>query len=232
MGQENERLKMNRVTAVLLNYRRPVNMVSLVRSLQAQSEPVSILLVDNGEESWEWDVDRVVYVPWNAGCYARTIFALYAETEWVMVLDDDLMPGDSWFVRDALNVASQHPLITGAYGCELSKTPPHYMGRPNIDSTGLSSMVKGRFMVYRRRMLDCVRLAGLMSQAEHRIRCDDIYLNLESGQGKAVHWVDIGLRKRIKELPPGKVGSEHTSGHYTTREAFCAAYFKGMKEVQ
>ena len=226
MDGDSGEVKVNRVTAVLLNYKRPKNMVALVESLYSQTEPVSILLVDNSGLIEPWNVDRAVYVPWNAGCYARTIFALYAKTDWVMMFDDDLMPNDSLFVEDALRIAKQHRFITGAFGCRLSKTPLHYMGRPNVDSTGPSSMVKGRFMVYRRSLLDSVTLGGLMQCEKYRIRCDDIYLNLSTGHGDPVHWVDVGLRQRLKELPPGRVGSEFAPGHYETREEFCAAYFR------
>lgn len=222
---------MSRVTAILLNYKRPENMEALIESLHSQTEPVSILLVDNSGQMEQWDVDRTVYAPWNAGCYARTIFALYAETKWVMMFDDDLMPNDARFVEDALRIAEQHRFITGAFGCRLSKTPPHYMGRPNVDSTGPSPMVKGRFMVYRRSLLDCVTLGGLMQYKRYRIRCDDIYLNLLTGHGNPVHWVDVGLRQRLKELHPGRVGSEFTPGHYETREEFCAAYFRSTLRV-
>jgi len=218
-------VKVSQVTAVLLNYKRPENMGALVESLRSQTEPVSILLVDNSGQMEPWDVDRTVYVPWNAGCYARTIFALYADTKWVIMLDDDLMPNDTRFVEDALRIAEQHRFITGAFGCRLSKTPPHYMGRPNIDSTGPSPIVKGRFMVYRRALLDYITLGGFMQYKRYRIRCDDIYLNLSTGNGNPVHWVDMGLRQRLKELPPGRVGSAFASGHYETREEFCAAFF-------
>jgi glycosyltransferase involved in cell wall biosynthesis len=221
---------MNRVTAVLLNYKRPDNTAVLIESLYSQTEPVSILLIDNGKESRKWAVDRVVRIPWNAGCYVRTLFALYVNTEWVVTIDDDLMLGDTELLGESLRIAEQHSLITGAFGRRLSKVPPHYEGRPDADRSEFCSVVKGRFMVYRRSLLDRIPLGTLMQQNDYRIRCDDLCFSLETGHGESVHWIDFGLRRRLIELPwSSDMGLEHHPDHYRIRERFCAEYFEQRK---
>lgn len=220
---------MSDVTAVLLNYRRPENLYLLIDSLRWQTNVPEIILVNNSPEYHHpLGVERAVQIPWNAGCFARIYFALYAGTEWVMFIDDDLRPKDAQFVEDALAAARQHPnVITGAFGRKLSPTPPHYHGRQDV-TEGLVAIVKGRFMFFRRELLG--RLCLSRFPLHYLPRCDDIYLSFEIGACCPVHRLEPGLAERLQELPAGDVGLRNLSDHFTQREQFCHEYLNRFEE--
>jgi GT2 family glycosyltransferase len=214
-----------KVTAILLNYRRPDNTVSLVKALRGQTVRPETLLVNNSSTVRRFNADLAVYIPWNAGCLVRHLFALYVDSEWIMVIDDDLIPHDARFVEDALTVATQRPnAITGAFGRRLGKRPLYYHGQPDV--VGDTALVKGRFMLYRRDLLARVNFGRLieMGDPEYLRRCDDLFLSLEIGRGQPVHWADAGLQARLVELPAGEVGLEKDGQHFEIRERFCADY--------
>lgn len=220
---------MQAVTAILLNYQRPTNIERIVERLEAQSECPEIIVINNGPFLPDVGRARTVDIPWNARCFVRHLFALYATTEWVAVLDDDLIPSDAGFLEAALRVAAARPeAITGAFGCYLGDAPPYYaFTQP---ASGAVEIIKGRFMLYRRALLGRVRLGRMPMQFGQR--GDDIFLSLEIGRGQAVHWADEGLRKRLAELPPGGVGLEHDPKHYAYREAFCHYYVERLMDTK
>jgi len=209
-----------RVTAILLNYERRENIPLIVRSLHRQSEAVDVWLVNNSTME-DFGADRCVFIPWNAGVSIRVLMAVYIKTPWVMFLDDDLMPGDTEFVKAALGLAVKRPdTILGAYGRHLSQTPPHY----HSDADGKAEIVKGRFMFFRRGLLDRVRMPCVPPDLDVRF-CEDIHLSLEAGRAEPVHWVDAGLRARLVELPDAG-GLCRRPGHMAERERFCEWWLK------
>ena len=213
-----------RVTAILLYYQRHDNMPRIVQALQEQSEAVDIWMIVNNSTWQSWGADRAVHIPWNAGVSIRVLMAVYAETPWVMFLDDDLVPDDTEFVKDALRLAVKRPdVILGAYGRYLSPTPPHY----HCDADGRVRIVKGRFMFFHRDLLDNVRLPCVPPELDVRF-CEDIHLSLEVGRGEPVHWVDAGLRERLRELPDAG-GLCHRPGHMAERERFCEWWLEGRQ---
>jgi GT2 family glycosyltransferase len=209
------------VTAVLVNYRRQANMPRLVAALKAQSIPVDVIVVNNGAAAFKTVAMEVEYT-WNAGPFARFLAAVYADTPWVAFFDDDICPADGDFLRDALRIADSRPeAVTGAYGRRLEWKPPHY----REDATGEVELVKGRFMLFRRDVLERVRLTRAWFEP-YRLHCDDLYLCMEIGRGQPVHWADAGLAARLEDLPAGDVGLEKQPDHYKLREEFCARYLK------
>lgn len=212
---------MSDITAILLNYKRPANLPRLVASLKAQSVPVEIIVIDNsgqGVHHTEYEIG----LTWNAGPYVRYLVAALTRTPWVCFFDDDLCPGDPDFVRDALDIASCHSGIIGTFARRLSRTPPHYQ-EPDI--VGEAELIKGRFMLFHRNLLEQVHLTRPWL-ARYAMHCDDLYISLEIGQGQPIHWADKGLKARLEELPAGNVGLETHSDHFLLREAFCAHYIR------
>jgi len=222
---------MTEVTALLINYKRPYNMAKIIAMLRAQTHRPELLLINNaGYETF--GVERTVHVPWDAGPFLVIPFALYARTEWVMVVQDDLMPGDVEFVADALALARKRPdAITGAYGRRLGKTRPFYAQ----DAIGSVEIVKSRFWVFRKAILSWVGFPELTPPTEvnglwiH----EDIWFSLAVGEGLPGHWVSQALRTRLVELPefmPGQdkaaVAYSYRPGHYQEREAVTRRYIE------
>jgi len=187
------------VTAILLNYRRQGNVYRIIEALQRQDGRPEIMLIDNGPEPYPWVVPgRVVRVPWNAGPYVRIPFAVYAQTPWIMFLDDDLVPTDDQFVDDLRYIAElRQDCIAGLFGKRLIPGPHYYSDAPDAD--GWVHIVKGRCMMFHRSVLERVTLSNavrIMPETH-----EDVYLSLEVGRGRPTNWVEPGMYERIEELP-------------------------------
>jgi len=206
------------VTAILLNYNRPDNIAHIVDALESQSEKVNVVVINNAADPY---AGQSVHVPWNAGCYIRISFALYAETDWVLFIDDDLKPTDGDFIRDAVATASKRPdAITGAYGRHLSRVFPYY----ERDAMGPVEIVKGRLMLFRKDILSRVRLFSYPSWLPTGFG-EDIHLCLEVGHGEPVHFADEFLRGRLVDLPTWREGiSRDTETHLEHRNDVCRWY--------
>ena len=212
---------MSDITAILLNYKRPANMPRLIASLKTQSVPVGIIVIDNGVQDTP-HTEYGVGLTWNAGPYVRYLVAALARTPYVCFFDDDLCPGDPDFISDALSIAACRGGITGAFARHLSPTPPYYQGP---DVVGEVELIKGRFMLFSRNLLEQVHLTRPWF-ARYAMHCDDLYVSLEIGRGQPAHWADKSLKARLEELPAGNVGLERRPDHFLLREAFCAHYIR------
>jgi hypothetical protein len=209
---------MSDITVILLSYRRPDNMRQLVDTLQQQTVEPELMLINNWDMA-AYQIERVAFIPWNAGNMIRHLFATYVETEWVMTIDDDLRPADAEFVGDALKLAKRRPdVITCAYGRHLDQSEPYYRPRNEF---GRVAIALGRMMIYRRNLLDNVGLPPM--HLPWPFRCDDIWLSLEIGKGKPVHWAEVALSKRLIDMPEGgpEVALSLQAGHGQRREEAC-----------
>ena len=187
---------MSKVTTILLNWRRPENMALIIDSLKTQSEPPELLLVNNGGYH-TFGIKRVVSIPWNGHAWIRYPFAVYAETPYVMFLDDDLMPADRFFVRDMQRLTETYrDSIVGTHGRRISSGPNYYTG--GQDAAGWVEIVKGRCMMMDKSILGRVTLANI--NRPWPVDHEDIYLSMEIGCGQAIHWADDALRKRVIQL--------------------------------
>ncbi len=212
------------VTAILLNYKRPREMARLVESLKGQSVPVRIMMGDNAEEPFPRpkDVDAYARLSWNGACYLRLFLAFYADTEYVMYMDDDRKPKDSHFVRDALAVAREHPGgITGAAGRRFSRTPPHY----HSDVWGPAEIIKGFALLFERSILSKVPVSpAFVREWDFLHRSDDIHLSLMTGLGRPAHWAERTLLDRLEDHDRLDVGFTAHPRHNEIREAIAAEY--------
>lgn len=212
------------VTAVLLNYQRPDSMGALIESLRGQSLRPKVILVDNAAAPYPGraGVDRYVHVPWNGGCFMRLFMAHYADTEYVMFIDDDQLPKDQDFVKDALRIAAEHPgSITGVHGRTVERSAPHY----RANAWGEVAIVKGFCMAFRPELLAGVPVTPPFRDRKEVIeRCDDIHFSLMSGRGKPVHWADKGLYDRLADRTLQGVGYSFHPEHNLIREHITRRY--------
>lgn len=221
------------VTVILLNYKRPDNIPVLVDALRSQTEPIDIWLVNNaGPYTWmpTFAADRYTWMPWNGGCFSRLLMAAYVQTPWICFISDDLCPADDRFIADMLLVVrgqfNRGRAMVGTDGHGLNRESPYYDKYDNRD--GLVPILKGTVICFPRAALDRVHLSRPLLRLEpaYLRRCEDLYLSLETGAGKPVHWSDAGLRARLKDLPGEEVGLCKEPGHYRIREQFCEQYVR------
>lgn len=110
------------VTAVLNGFRRREVLREQVVSLRGQSVPVDEILVwfnNPGDGSHlgfvVGDGVDVVYSSRNFGVWSRFFFALNASSEFVVVFDDDTVPGSRW-VENCLSTMGSHEGLLGSVG--------------------------------------------------------------------------------------------------------------------
>lgn len=222
---------MSDVTAILLNYKRPKEMGNLIENLRSQSVPVRIMMGDNAAEPHpkSKEVDDYARLSWNGACYLRLFMAFYVDTEYVLFMDDDRLPKDLDFVRDALAVAKEHPgVLTGAHGRRLSQVAPHY----HSDAWGPTEIIKGFAVIFERSLLSRVPISPPFKREwDFLHRSDDIHLSLMIGRGKPVHWAEKTLDDRLHDFDRVDVGFTANPKHNDIRETVAAEYVKILREM-
>lgn len=115
------------VSVVLNGFRRGGNLREQVAALRGQSVPVGEILVwfNNPGDGSHLGFDlgegvKVVYASSNFGVWARFFFALNAQCEFVLVLDDDTIPGSRW-VENCFSTMETHEGLLGTVGLVYPK---------------------------------------------------------------------------------------------------------------
>jgi hypothetical protein len=210
---------MTSVTAVLLSWRRKANMPRIIDALRSQTVDVEVWLINNdGHESF--GADRVIAIPWNAGEWARYVFAGRITTEYGMFQDDDFMLGDPHYLEDAImlheSMCPDH--ILGIAGRGLQTSSPYYA--PDIiRQNAYAAILKGHFQLFKSDIVRRVRIPRHPSAS-------DIYWSLDSGGGEARHYVSKELSERLVTLERHGVGYEFRPGHNKERNEVCAAWLQ------
>ena len=112
------------LTVVVTNYRRAANVTRLIDAIRAQTLEATIFVWDNSplQDFDDPRVDWLIRSSRNAQCTARWWMASHADTDFVLVHDDDLVPSDShlfaWTVDEA---ARRAPFAVGASGVVLNR---------------------------------------------------------------------------------------------------------------
>lgn len=219
------------LTVILTNHSRPHNISRIVETLRLQSAQPIIQMVDNGPIQHPIGslLDRMAIFPFGSGSYGRVLLSVFADTEWVALMSDEAEPIDKDYLKDALALAKQRPdSLTGCSGFGFSIEAPHCDFIPKF---GDVSILCGQFMIFRKNVLERVRHYWEQAHKirEFMIRCDDIYLSLEIGHGKPIHWADEGLFKRLKALPRGRQAVSSERDHDRVRKEICSAYAQALK---
>tara|TARA_R100000808_G_scaffold24996_1_gene60298 strand:- start:549 stop:2198 length:1650 start_codon:yes stop_codon:yes gene_type:complete len=110
------------MTVILNMYRRPENMLMQIEAIKKQTiQPKEIWVWINSHEDNEGfdksklDVDRIFDNNHNWKFYGRFAAALLADTEYVVVFDDDTIPGERWF-ENCLDTMKTHEGMLGTHG--------------------------------------------------------------------------------------------------------------------
>jgi hypothetical protein len=207
-----------------LNWQRPGNLLPILGSIAAQAVPARVVIWNNGAllppaVSGHWLVQQVVTSP-NLGCMPRWWLASLSRTEWVCSLDDDLCFAADDALEVALRRAQGEDCILGAFGVQLIEGAPYKAGRhvntPAVDER--VDIVKGRFMLLRRSLLERVPL-HLPAPGFSPEVGDDILLSVCLARGRSrAHLLPGGLRGKFRELPAGSVAVEAQPGHWERRQ--------------
>ncbi|HPD17895.1 MAG TPA: hypothetical protein PLE19_23400 [Planctomycetota bacterium] len=219
--------RLSRVTAVLLNWKRPQNLPKVLDSLARQTAKPVIFLWNNGapfqDERVRWQVDSSE----NMGCWPRWFMASRAATEFVCSLDDDLVLKDEFVLEDALAFLGQCDpnAVIGPEGVKLVFGKPYrhceHVAQPGEDTP--VSIIKGRMMLFRRSALNRVTFTTAFDVARD---ADDIALSSMLAGGKpGRHIVPALFRGRLGDLEQMGVGLNQRPGHHERREAARNRYF-------
>ena len=207
------------ITAILLSYKRQQNIPKIIESLRGQTVPVEIWLINN-LDCKSFGEDRSIHIPWNAGEWARYVFAPRAKTEYVMFQDDDWLINDSHFVESAINIhlGANHGMgMVGIGGREIFRTRPHYTDSKSIKSDGSTNFLWGHFQLFK-----CDDSKRVMVPSHPY--ASDIHWSLEMSK-MGSHWVSSYLRERLVQLDEHGVGLSHRENHMEEREQACVDYF-------
>lgn len=217
---------MAEVTAIILNYKRPHLVVNLMYRLKQQTVDVDTILINNAEEPGIFSFSSgYVHIPWNAGCWIRLPFARYANTKYIMFMDDDVFPATDTFVSDALSIAEDSGCMVGVEGRTIAKSYPFY--RDDVFA-GYAPIIKGRFMLFQKKMLDKVHLSTYGGGHDVRF-LEDIFMSLETGRGKNSHFVSGHLGGMLRERNPDRrdgLGISENPDHMKNRNDFTEWYMR------
>jgi len=205
------------ITVILLSWKRPKNIYKIIDAFTKQTIKPRIFLWNNNPE-FKFEDDRVEWIV-NSNqdlySYARFLMIPMVETEYVMTMDDDLMPNSDEFLEFAINLVKEHPDgIVGPFGKRIVGGGSPYNG-PEI-RTDHADIVKGRCMCMRTEIMERVPLGTL-----GRIRNDDIYVSYHAANGKKnTHFISWALREMTEDLPEGNCGMDRDPNHMLSRNQF------------
>ena len=206
---------MNDVTVLLMNWKREKNLKTIIERLKKQTVKPKIFLWDNNPstkikpETVDWYCKST-----KNTVYGRWMMASLADTEYIMTMDDDIIPKSDTFIQKCMLEYKKHDcLILGIEGKKTPKSKPYY--NKVGDTTDWADIIKGKFMFMRTDYLKKVKLKPLCNV----YREDDIYVSFMVAEGKqAPHYVSRDLRAEIIELGMQEVGMQNDKTHMEERE--------------
>lgn len=213
------------ITVILTRWKRPENIKLIINAFLKQSIKPTIFLLNNNPESRFVDkrVDWVINSSRDATCFALWGMTPVVETEYLMKMDDDLMPNTDKFLEKAIELVKGNPDgIVGPFGRRIEPGFNPYNG-PEI-RTDHADIVKGRCMCMRTEILKRVPLV-----APGPVRNEDIYISYHTANGKKnAHFISWDLRQMTTDLPEGDVGMDRDPNHMKSRNEF----IKELQEVE
>jgi hypothetical protein len=214
---------MTRMTVCILNWKRPENVVRIIRDLRNQDAKPHIFLWDNSpyDHSETFDTDWTVKSSENKRCWPRWFMGSMAQTDYIMSLDDDLTMRDPKFISDLISVLdTAGDRVVGIQGVLLRPGKLYFesnrMGVPQENHE--VDIVKGRLLSFRTLLLKLIDLDAM------RATEDDIAISGMLGQGMRKHWIVPSLRARTLNLPdPHALWQEE--GHFKRRDDAVKVFF-------
>lgn len=205
------------VTMLLLNWKRPDNLLQILDVLAEQTLKPVIFLWNNSplpfhHSSVDWQINSSR----NAYCLPRWWMGQQVETDFVMTCDDDLLPADNRLLQDAVDLLAAQPAntIIGPQGIVLDPDQP-YERCGDADFNEPCDIILGRMMLLRSQLL---RELPIPFGNPAWLTTDDILVSGLAAAGKPrQHLRAAVFEHRLQELPaPYAVCNQ--PGHYQRRE--------------
>jgi len=205
------------VTVILLSWKRIDNIKQIIQSFRTQTIKPTIFLWNNNPDIkfTTKKVDWIVNSNVDMYSFAQWMMIPMVETEYLITMNDDIIPKDNTFIEHALKLINEHPTgIVGPFGKRIVPGSSPYNG-PEV-RTGHADIVKGRCMCMRTEVLKNVPLF-----TDGRVRNDDIYISYYAANGKKdAHWIDWDLRQHTIDLPEGNCGMDKDPDHMLSRNRY------------
>jgi len=220
-----------RVTALLLNWKRSNNLKIIIECIRSQSIPVEIFLWNNNvEDVNRYDVDMQINSEKNLMCLPRWFMGMYASSEYIFSLDDDLVFRDTKVVEDCVDFIGYNDMAIGKTGVILNEEKNYWNSKhilnpdPNNDIS--VDIIKGRFFMCPKKNISKILLNDLtnVNILNPRIE-DDIILSSKFDNKQ----IPSFLYKRFEELPENGASLYRSVDHRESRIQTTNKYFNRNK---
>lgn len=234
------------LTLTLLNYRRPDNVLAILKAVAKQTVSPQVFLWNNAGKAVNGSgIAWLAHSSVNRFCWPRWLMAARAQTEFVAVMDDDLYFNSETFVERLISflerlepeirIVGLEGVLLGKgrsyypiYGGRLARSEPpsNYKGTVHIASASRDThvdIIKGRFMACRTDALQNLPLSPPMKDV-----CDDIIISSMLGRGDIPsHLLPRWLPAEFTDLPEknGLMALSAQAGFRELRQAATQIYF-------
>jgi len=207
-----------RVTAILLNYKRPENYPELVERLKNQ-EDVDL-------DIWVWDSGdlpsiegvKIFKDPINPGLFIRWELARFVKTEYILFIDDDVIPLDNRVLIDTIKAQQKYTIdtVVGWKGVRIKgghNESQHVHSKHVKEDFGVH-FCKGNYMLFNKQ-----NIANLKYMSPELLKIDSIahgefWYELQMGKCEPVHKVIKCLEGRLDNTKTRGIGLEYRKDHY------------------
>jgi len=217
------------VTVVIANYMRLENVRRLIQALSDQTVQPTIFVWDNspGQNVVDPRISWLIRSSRNAKCSPRWWMASHANTDFVLIHDDDLLPSHSKVLASTLDAAARTvPFAVGAAGVITTSGSSYWQSRhvgvrtTYIDHDTQVDIVKGCYFCCPTSQLREVGYLELDAE-------DDIAVSAKLGHGRVQpHVVLADLQSSLELLPEGEYSRRGRAIHRMARDAARWRYFK------
>lgn len=213
------------ILVVILHFKRTENMRAIVDAMRKQTVSPRIALWNNGAQISNPEVDYFFQSPENLYCMARWHVASLLASEYVCIIDDDMIPATDDLLEKCARACRSHgdKRIIGYAGKRLGPGPDYYSGGQRVLVTHTQArevperfvdVVLGQFMFMHVSLLRRVPLYCPYYQQ----RGDDIWISLKTAVARNYHVVPNFMIGALDALPDLDVGLSSDGGHYYKRD--------------
>ena len=220
---------MSDITVVFTHWKRTENLRFIIEQIKKQTVAPKIFVWNNSEYlNWP-EIDWQIHSSENTITWTRWFMSTMADTEFVCIMDDDLVLKNTHIFEEAISFLSRqkNDILIGPIGINLDnekeykKCPRKYASK---DQDWSVDVILGRLLIFRRRLLEGVKVVTDIDRAT--LLSDDIIMSALTSKGtRRYHAVPSLFYDSITELP-----SPHAAcslpDHYELREKARRKYFK------
>jgi len=208
-----------KVTAILLNYERPENYEKLASSLSSQvGVNIDIWVWDSGLNLPNQKGIKIFRDPINPGIFIRWELARFAKGEYILFIDDDVLPLDNKVLIDTIRTREKYPpnVVVGWKGVRVDtdyRSGKHIHSK-HIKEDAKVHFCKGNFMLFRQDQLKDLRaFPPELLEIDERAH-GEFWYELQMGRCKPVHRVIKCLEGRLDNSYANGKGLEYRKDHY------------------